>query len=418
METESLNIQGYGHGAVMRPQDMVQIKTLIRAVMNDVMKDGEHFGKIPGCGNKPALLKAGAETLMVTFGLRTEHNIERVDLPNLHREYHIVTKVSSAGGLKLAEGVGSCSTMESKYRYRGGKAPEEETTTKVPAQYWNARKDGAEGATLQGILAAAVGKPGRYGTKKDQNDQWVVTIKGEASAERVENPDVADTYNTVLKMAKKRSMVDGTLTALACSDFFTQDIEELGAREAEYAAKDAERETGVPKAEQGKAPAKPAAQQMTKEDYARRGKLSKELTKNVKASEEAVEREFPRQQDPLGDFPEFIGGSSAAVVEQMADPTPETKSIAAVAESRSVNGLTFVQWKSMSDESRTKGGHISNSQIAYITKLCTEKGIQPTIMMQELSAEYPDLKIKIEKSWQMSKDMGRRLIDALMKIGN
>ena len=45
-------------------------------------------------------------------------------------------------------------------------------------------------------------------------------------AGRVENSDLADTYNTVLKMAKKRALVDATLTATAASDIFTQDLED------------------------------------------------------------------------------------------------------------------------------------------------------------------------------------------------
>lgn len=415
MEAEALQIQGYG--AVMRPQDMVQIKTLIRTVMNDVMKDGEHYGKIPGCGPKPALLKAGAETLLVTFGLRSEHDIRRDDMAGGHREYTVTTRILTRDGIKLAEGLGSCSTMEAKYRYRSGKAPEEETEIKVPSRYWTARKDGADGPVLQGILASAVGKPGRYGTKKDANDQWVITIKGESSGERVENPDVSDTYNTVLKMAKKRSMSDGTLTALACSDFFTQDIEELGQREAEYAAKDVERDTGVPKDEQGKAPVKPAAQQLTKEDHAKRGQMTKDLRKNAAASEVALDRAFPKEEpkDPLDGFPETIAGSKAVAAEPTAAPE---KAVQATSEAVSVNGLTFSQWKALTDEQRTKGGHISNSQISYITKLCGEKGIAPAIMMQELASEYPEQKVRLEKSWQMSKDMGRKLIDALMKIGN
>jgi hypothetical protein len=52
---------------------------------------------------------------------------------------------------------------------------------------------------------------------------------------KVENPDIADTYNTVLKMAKKRAHVDAILTATAASDIFTQDIDER-AEEAAHAA--------------------------------------------------------------------------------------------------------------------------------------------------------------------------------------
>jgi hypothetical protein len=44
---------------------------------------------------------------------------------------------------------------------------------------------------------------------------------------RSENPDIADLYNTVLKMAKKRAFVDATITATAASDFFTQDVEDF-----------------------------------------------------------------------------------------------------------------------------------------------------------------------------------------------
>lgn len=40
---------------------------LIQQVMSRVMHDGEHFGKVPGCGDKPTLLKPGAEKLAMTF---------------------------------------------------------------------------------------------------------------------------------------------------------------------------------------------------------------------------------------------------------------------------------------------------------------------------------------------------------------
>jgi len=39
--------------------------------------------------------------------------------------------------------------------------------------------------------------------------------------------NIADTYNTVLKMAKKRAYVDAVISATACSDIFTQDIEDI-----------------------------------------------------------------------------------------------------------------------------------------------------------------------------------------------
>ena len=39
---------------------------------------------------------------------------------------------------------------------------------------------------------------------------WTICKK---ASELFENPDIADCYNPVLKMAKKRALVDATLTA-------------------------------------------------------------------------------------------------------------------------------------------------------------------------------------------------------------
>ena len=68
------------------------------------------------------------------------------------------------------------------------------------------------------------GKKGGCGTKWKDGD---AAIEGQ-STERVPNDDLADQYNTVLKMANKRSLVAAVLNATAASDIFTQDIEEDG----------------------------------------------------------------------------------------------------------------------------------------------------------------------------------------------
>lgn len=160
---------------------IVARKKKIHQVMNAVMKDGEHYGKIPGCGDKPTLFKAGAEVLATTFGLAPTFKIEQRDLENDHREYAIVcTLTHIATGAVLGEGVGMCSTMEKKYRYR---------------------RDGKE------------------------------------------NPNIADSFNTVLKMAKKRAQVDCTLTAVGASDLLTQDLEDI--RDAEFHETKTERSADV-----------------------------------------------------------------------------------------------------------------------------------------------------------------------------
>lgn len=144
----------------------------IQALMRDLMHEGEHYGVIPGTGSKKTLLKPGAEKLCFTFRLAPYYEVAERDLPDLgggpHREYRVTVTLKKIGDdTVLGQGVGSCSTMEKKYRYR------------------------------------------------------------KTRDERYENPDLADTYNTVLKMAKKRALVDATITACAASDIFTQDVEDF-----------------------------------------------------------------------------------------------------------------------------------------------------------------------------------------------
>lgn len=189
-------------------RDLIAQVGLIQDVMRSVMKDGEHFGKIPGCGEKPTLLKAGAEKLGFTFRLSPAFTITKTDLHNGHREYEVVCSLTHINtGQIWGHGVGSCSTMESKYRYRTGNA--ESTGKPVPKDYWKDRDPSLLGG--KGFVAQKI------------DGQWMICAKGD----KVENENPADQYNTVLKMAKKRALVDAMLTCTAASDIFTQDIEDF-----------------------------------------------------------------------------------------------------------------------------------------------------------------------------------------------
>lgn len=185
---------------------------LIQKVMKSIMKEGEHYGQIPGT-NKPVLYKAGAEKLAMTFRLAPRYEISRHELSGGHREYEVTCSIYSViSGKFLGAGTGNCSTLESKYRYRTG--PVEPTGRQVPRKYWDLRKSNPE------AVQKAIGGPG-YAVKKI-NGRWEIVRKGE----RVENPDPADCWNTVKKMAKKRAFVDAILTVTAASDIFTQDLED------------------------------------------------------------------------------------------------------------------------------------------------------------------------------------------------
>lgn len=191
---------------------IVARKEKILEVMRSVMRDGQHYGTIPGCGDKPTLYKAGAEILATTFALAPKFKITRTDMQGGHREYEIVcTMVHIPSGLELGEGVGTCSTMESKYRWRKGSrsCPECGSSallrSKDKPEWFCWRKKGGCGVTFP------------------VEDKRIT----EQNTDRVENPDIADQYNTVLKMAKKRAQVDATLTATGASDLLTQDLEDI-----------------------------------------------------------------------------------------------------------------------------------------------------------------------------------------------
>jgi hypothetical protein len=188
---------------------------LIEGLMTNVMRKGQHYGVIPGCGDKPTLLKPGAEKLCSTFRLAPTLNVSRTDLVGGHREYEVIaTLTHTPTGQVIGQGVGACSTMESKYRYRQAKP-----------------------------VCPSCGSETLFRSKEERGGGWFCWQKkggcgrqfekGDASIEnqdigKVEYEDPADYYNTILKMAKKRALVDAALTATAASDIFTQDIEDMG----------------------------------------------------------------------------------------------------------------------------------------------------------------------------------------------
>ena len=181
----------------------------VEEAMRGVMIRDVHFGVIPGCGKKPSMLKPGAEMLSMMFRLSPRIEAKITELGNGHREYMVVcSMVHIPTGDVWAHGVGSCSTMESKYRWRN--VQEFEVTDQpIPRD----AKDRKPFYKKQG-----------FGMQKVEGEWKWVRFIGDGKSE---NPDIADTYNTVLKMAKKRAHIDGTLSALGCSHLFTQDLEDL-----------------------------------------------------------------------------------------------------------------------------------------------------------------------------------------------
>jgi hypothetical protein len=208
--------------ATMTIKDLLAQVAMVQEVMGSVMKDGQHYGKVPGCGDKPTLLKPGAEKLAFVFRLNPEFDVKEENLPGGHRTYTILCTMKQIGsGQTLGQGVGVGSTMEAKYRFRTG--PKTLTGKPVPKEYWDLRQANPQKA------AELIGKG--HTVAKNDAGMWEIAEGGS----KVEHDNPADYYNTVLKMAKKRAQIDATLTCTAASDIFTQDLEDIRDNQAAHA---------------------------------------------------------------------------------------------------------------------------------------------------------------------------------------
>lgn len=178
------------------------------------MVEGEDFGVIPGT-NKPTLYKPGAEKLCDVYGFQrlfvVTSRIEEWDRGLFSYEVRC-DLVSMRTGLTVAQGLGNANTWEERYRWRQRSrscpACGLETLIKGRAEYGGGwvcfRKRGGCGAT--------------YG---DEDPAIMEQATG-----RVENDEPYTLVNTVLKIAKKRALVDAVLSATRSSGMFTQDLED------------------------------------------------------------------------------------------------------------------------------------------------------------------------------------------------
>lgn len=208
--------QGGAVGRAMTIDELHENLEFIRQVMAREMSEGQDYGKVPGCGEKPGLFQPGAQKLLMTFQLTDHVKKEEVrDIPGKvagHREYAFTVSVKSQTGREW-DGVGTCSTMEAKYRFRGGqrKCPKcgKETIIKGKAEY------GGGWLCFQ--------KKGGCGAKWPDG---ATEIEAQ-SVEKVEHDNPADYWNTVRKMAFKRALVHAAINATNTSELWSQDLEDL-----------------------------------------------------------------------------------------------------------------------------------------------------------------------------------------------
>jgi len=194
-----------------------EIRGLVKQFIGSQMSEGDDYGVIPGT-NKPTLLKPGAEKLVALFNVEPHfevtNRIEQWEGSGLfHYELTVHLKERSTGIVR-AVGLGSANSREGRYRWRNGErlCPScgKATIIKGKEEYGG------------GFVCFA--KKGGCGAKFRDDDAAIT----EQQVGKVENDDTFTLVNTILKMAKKRALVDGAIALARCSDIFTQDVEDLG----------------------------------------------------------------------------------------------------------------------------------------------------------------------------------------------
>jgi len=175
----------------------------VQEVMRSVMKPNVHYGTIPGAGDKPTLLKPGAEVLCMTFRIADDYEVEDLSGPGFVRYRVKCIGRHQGSGLPLGSGMGEASTDEEKYKWRKAVCTKEwEDTPKDLRRLKYGRKTG-----------------GHYTVEQIRTEP-------------------ADLANTVLKMACKRAKIAMVLNVTAASDMFSQDLEDLDAELVRHLAED------------------------------------------------------------------------------------------------------------------------------------------------------------------------------------
>jgi hypothetical protein len=178
---------------VMTVEALIAQATLIQEAIRLRMREGEHYGVIPGT-KKKSLYQPGAQAIARLFGFTWKYAIETVDYPGEHREVRAKCMLQTASGAELVERESLCTTKETKYRYRT-----ENTGAVVPQEYWQTRD-----VSLLG---------GHDFSARKVDGKWFVF-------HQVPVTNLPDNYNTVLAMAQKRAFVAAVIAATAAADAF------------------------------------------------------------------------------------------------------------------------------------------------------------------------------------------------------
>lgn len=233
---------------VMPVMELAEAKERRNALVRftrDIMVEGVDFGTVPG-SNKQTLLKPGAEKLSTFFGLTMTFedagSIERWDDAEPLFSYKYRCRLFR-GDMLVGEGLGSCNSRESKYRWRW--VDESDLPPWINPANLLTRKSSIvefEFAINKRQTEGQYGKPVEYWdafesaiksgearqvSKKTRDGKELAAWAIDSISYRVPNEDIFSLVNTIDKMSQKRAMIAAVLVAVNASEFFTQDLEDL-----------------------------------------------------------------------------------------------------------------------------------------------------------------------------------------------
>lgn len=194
-------------------QQLKELQEIVKAYL----VPGLDYGKQPGT-DKDALFQPGAQKLSEIYGFNAKSVIvkETEDWdrePPLFDYLFETTLIRRSDNLIMGYGMGSCNSYESKYKWRQAQriCPDcgKQTIIKGKEEYGG------------GWLC--FGKKGGCGMKFEDDD---IEITSQPSG-KIPNDDIASQKNTIMKIAKKRSMVDAVISATRSAGIFTQDLEDF-----------------------------------------------------------------------------------------------------------------------------------------------------------------------------------------------
>lgn len=206
-------------------QEAAEQRKLLAEFVREQMIEGTDYGTIPGTERKGkdgkmepnrTLLKPGAEKLVEIFRCTPEYDVlkEVEDYDRGLFAYRFRCRlIQRDADAVIAEGYGSATSYEGKYRWRTAArlCPD----CSLPAII--------KGKAEYGGGWVCFKKKGGCGAKFNDGDP----IIEDQEQGRIENDDLCTYQNTVLKMAKKRALVDGAIALARVSDLFTQDAEDF-----------------------------------------------------------------------------------------------------------------------------------------------------------------------------------------------